>query len=113
MTMLKTTRTPRTIITMNSTGTADRPRAACVPSAKRVLNMSRPFGARHGCYLDGVGGDDAHDHDLRPGRQLLLRGDGLVLDRAVLHADVDLADALLLGGHAQVDGTRGADRPLD
>src|SRR5262249_50337179 len=75
-------------------------------AANRALDMAGPFGFGNRVNLDGIGADDAHDHDLGSrGQGFLLGGDGFVFEGAIEQADVDLADAGYGLGNTQVTGT--------
>src|SRR5215813_3131748 len=63
--------------------------------------------------FDGIGADHARHPDLTAGRQLLVRGDGLVFLGAVLQGYRHLAHARSLCGDGQVDGAALANGPLD
>src|SRR5262249_5532468 len=78
-----------------------------------VSNMSGGLRVGGVNDLDGVRAEDGDHLDAGPGGQVVLGGDGLVLDGAVLEHEGDLAGAGFAAGDLEVDGAAVADRPVD
>src|SRR5262245_43366379 len=82
-------------------------------ASRMALSMGDPLLGWCRDDFDGIGADHGDDLDARAGGQGFVGGDGLVLDRAVLQVQMDLAGAGAAAGDGQVDGTVLADGPLD